>query len=656
MVIETLLDVFGRFEGLENREAIRFLSPYRRRVLTYREVSLRVGAFSHFLSKIPVGPGDRVLFWGENSPDWIIAFWACLNVGAQVVPVDPGASHGLVSRILEQTACKLGIVDPDGREAGLSIPTTPFDSLDRVPMKPPPSSARADDIAEILFTSGTTGTPKGIVHRHRTMAANLRPFAAEFERYRRLAAPFQPVRIMSLLPLSHMFGQAMGIFIPPLLGGAVVLLDSTNPARVVPSLRSEHVSVLATVPRVLHQCENALRQRFGEPASETRFRGVPGIVERWWHHRRVHSCLGWKFWAVISGGAALDPSQERFWSDLGIAALQGYGLTEAGPVISVNHPFKSRTGSVGKVLAGQEVRLADDGEILVSGDSVSFEVLDGQSGADSDGETPWFRTGDVGSFDAEGNLHFKGRKKDVIVTSDGMNVYPEEVEAVLLSLPGVRDAAVVAEKTASAEVVHAVLVPDGGPGADCSELVGAANHLLEPHQRIRRWSVYPEAELPRTPSTLKLRRSAIREWLSRSAPPPDTAAVATVELLLSRLATQRPESITATTRIDTELGLTSLDRIELLQELENLQGTELNESEFSRLHTAGEIRDWLALGSDRTGPVGPADRSVPADASLEPVPAFSTASGCDSTWNHSPSLPALHSDPRDWDSEPAFRS
>src|SRR5205823_1134553 len=160
--------------------------------------------------------------------------------------------------------------------------------------------------------------------------------------------------------------------------------------------------------------------------------------------------------------------------------IQGYGLTEASPVVAVNHPFDTHRGSLGKVVPGQEVQIATDGEILVRGESVT-----GQS-------NEWLHTGDLGEIDSDGRLYYRGRKKDLIVTPEGLNIHPEDVETVLNSFAEVRESAVVGP-----DQVHAVIILKD-PAADVEALVRQANQRLESHQRIRKWSIWPRDEFPRT--------------------------------------------------------------------------------------------------------------------------------------------------------------
>ena len=185
------------------------------------------------------------------------------------------------------------------------------------------------------------------------------------------------------------------------------------------------------------------------------------FLHRWWIFRRIRRQFGWKFWAFISGGAALDRDTEEFWGRLGYAAIQGYGLTETTSLISVNHPFRLGKGSIGKVLTGREIKLAPDGEILVRGGGVAAGYWQGTELHPVATEDGWYRTGDVGELDSTGNLYFKGRKKDVIVTPAGMNVYPDDLEAALRRQPEVKDAVVVAlPRNGNAEPCAALILRD----------------------------------------------------------------------------------------------------------------------------------------------------------------------------------------------------
>ena len=363
-----------------------------------------------------------------------------------------------------------------------------------------------DDTAEILFTSGATADPKGVIIQHRNVLANVVPVEGEVRKYRKYAKPFHPIRFLNLLPLSHMFGQAMATFIPPMLPGVVVFMRGYNPHEIVRQIHSRRISVLVCVPKIL----DVLRQYVLRAVPEAAEAPPPGThwLKRWWIYRRVHKLLGWKFWAFIVGAAPLPPELEEFWSRLGFVVIQGYGLTETAPIVTLNHPFHTRKGSVGKPIAGVEVKISDDGEILVRGDNVTSGYLNPDAESAKAFEDGWFHTGDVGSVDEAGRLSIRGRKKEMIVTPDGLNIFPEDVEGILNEVQGVRDSAVVGVTQDGRERVHAVLAPANG--ADAQEIVRKANAQLEDHQRVRGFSVWPSGELPRTEGTRKLKRRELR--------------------------------------------------------------------------------------------------------------------------------------------------
>jgi len=270
-------------------------------------------------------------------------------------------------------------------------------------------------LAEIIFTSGTNSSPKGVMLTHGNLLANLLPLEHEIEKYLKWERLVHPIRFLNLVPLSHVFGQLMGMFVPQLLGGEVHFHDSLNPAEIVERTRTNRISVIVLVPRVLE----SLRQWVERREAPTAFEPVGlHFLRRWWKFRKVHRRFGWKFWAFLSGGATLEEQTENFWLNLGFAVVQGYGMTETAALISVTHPFKRGHRSIGKLLPGYEVKLADSGEIVVRGPSVSPGYW-AKAGNPARSADEWLHTGDVGTIDDSGNLHFKGRTKEVIVTSAG---------------------------------------------------------------------------------------------------------------------------------------------------------------------------------------------------------------------------------------------
>src|SRR5229473_619315 len=409
---------------------------------SYSQIAKTALRFARELEARRIAKDDRVLLWARNSPEWVSVFFGCLLRGVIVVPLDHQSELGFVKRVQEQVGAKLALCDVV--TSALVLKPLPVIDLNELRSQIAHHSSKPytttdigyDDTVEIVFTSGTTAEPKGVRITHRNLLANLTPLEQEIKRYLKWERLFHPVRFLNLLPLSHVFGQFMGIFVPQLLGGEVFFQESLSPSQIVETVKRERVSVVITVPRILDAVREKIESAYEARGELDRLRSAiaasagRNFLRRWWTFRRIHNMFGWKFWAFVSGGATLHPDTEELWRRLGFAVIQGYGMTETASLISVNHPFKQGRGSIGKVLPGQEVKLAGDGEILVRGENVSsgYWKEDGQSRAE---ETGWFPTGDVGEIGAEGNLYFKGRKKEVIVTSAGLNIYPADIELVL---------------------------------------------------------------------------------------------------------------------------------------------------------------------------------------------------------------------------------
>jgi long-chain acyl-CoA synthetase len=587
-VIEVLPDLFLLAGRCGRREAMRGVEGYRTRRFSYADLCRLVAGYVETLGSAGAQRGDRLILWAANRPEWAAAFWSCQFLGIAVVPVDPAFSPDFVTRIQGQTDARLLLHDRPEAPAicPLELP------LGEIPFPPhpelPPPAVQPDDIAEIVYTSGTTQAPRGVVLRHRQLCSGLRALLPEFERYRPWARPLQPIRILTLLPLSHLFGQSLGLFVPFLLGGGSVLTASVpRPWDLVELIRKERVSVLVAVPRLLHQLREYLEKAGLAPEVNIKTTGVLGAALRWYRYRRLHRALGWKFWAVVVGGATLSRREEDFWHKVGILLVQGYGLTEASPIVTLNHPLSIGRGSLGKVLRGQEVKLAPDGEILVRGPGVSTEYL-GSGREVADG---WLKTGDLGEFGPDGRLYFRGRKQEMIVTAQGLNVFAEEVEAVLEAQPQIREACVVGREGDRGEQVHAVLIP-ADSAADLEAAVRKANAVLEPHQRVQSWSLWPEPDFPRTSSTWKVRRLEVRARIEgRTGKAAELRSEDALQKLVAQV-TGRLEPGAESQNLE-EFGISSLDRIELLSRLEEDLQRPLDEAEFSSLRTVGEIRRWL---------------------------------------------------------------
>jgi long-chain acyl-CoA synthetase len=543
--------------------------------------------FARKLESQGIERGDRVILNGENSPEWAVAFWGCCLLGAVVVPLDKGSTPEFINSVAKQTNAKLLINN---------LVPLPIREIRGQNLSP------EDSIVEIIYTSGTTSEPKGVVLTHGNILANLRPLEKEIKKYLKWERFFHPIRFLNLVPLSHVFGQFMGLFVPQLTGGEVHFQESLNPAEIIRTARKNRISVIALVPRVLDALRESVERDYAAQGRTQQLRDRLAAAEnhsflhRWWTFREVHRRFGWKFWAFVSGGATLNEQTEDFWQRLGFAVLQGYGMTETAALISVNHPFKQSRGSIGQLLPGHEMKLDESGEILVRGASVSPGYWTG-NGHMNGRTNEWLRTGDVGELDANGNLFFKGRQKDVIVGAAGLNIYPEDLEAALDRQPEIRASCVVAVEGVRGPEPFAAIIPRTDE-FNLEAAVKRANEQLAEYQQIRRWSVWPEPDFPRT-ATHKILK---REVSDRFQPPAARLQSLSLDLknpLSTGLATQishitgtTPATIDPATSL-ADLQLDSLGRVELLSALEDRYQVSIDEAAFTAATTVGDVQKIL---------------------------------------------------------------
>ena len=504
---------------------------------TYRDLDRRSRIAAWRLRALDLEPGDRILTWSPSTPELPAAYFGAMHARLVIVPLDLRMSSDAIDTIVRASGARhlvlgTGRDAPDPQEAGLAdFPTTTVDALTAEPAEDDPvfpadwearqaawKRPTADELFELVFTSGTTGTPKGVRLAHDNVVASI-------ESFHRIVPPMEH-RIVSLLPLSHLLEQAVTLYYALDVGADVLYVRSRNPRVIFDALRDHRVTSMVVVPQVLDLFWSAIEREIakrGRTATVERLRGIarhlPFAIRRLLF-RSIHQQLGGHFRLFLSSGAFLPPALQQAWEDIGVTILQGYGTTETGTgacgTLADHEP-----GTVGRVPEGIEMRIASDGEIQFRGRPVFKGYWNApELTAQAFTEDGWYKTGDLGRYDDAGRLILSGRIKDMIVLPNGFNVYPEDIENAL-RIADLRDAVVV--ETAPGRIEAVVLALEGEDAAATKSrvemAVKAANATLGPNQRIAGWRQWPDADYPRT-HTLKIKRDPIRKWAATETPLP----------------------------------------------------------------------------------------------------------------------------------------
>ena len=607
-LLDLLRDAATRFG---RRPALLIKPGFRTRIWSYGDLAELAPRVARVLSEQGLQRGDRVLIWGVNRPEWAIGFFGALFAGLVLVPLDVRSQPDFVAKIARRTRAKLVLASTQTAPLaeGLKLPIVLIESLpDRARLAEPlPTPAvSANDLVEVVFTSGTTGEPKGAMLTHANLMANATALREVF--------PFQrDERLLSILPLSHMFEQTCGLLAPFLAGASVVYPVSRQPAVLMRTFRDYRVTMLLVVPAGLKLLDSAIQRKVdasGKRASFDRLHRIAPRLPRFLRRllfRPVISQFGGRFRTLAIGAAALEEDLANRWTDMGFDVLQGYGATELSPAVSFTRPSRNRIGTVGEAVPGVEIRIAEDGEVLVRGASVFagyWEDADATAAAiDGDG---FYHTGDVGQLDGDRFLTLRGRKKDMLAMPDGTKVYPEDIEAILGRDLRLRDATVVGWQPPRGELrVQAVLLIDDPAVADA--VVRDANSQLGAHQQIRGTTIWPDDDFPRT-HTLKVKKRLILDRLaeleegSATAHTPPTSAptvgASNVLTIVASVANLPVGSVLPESCLSSDLNMDSLARVELLGVIEEELGAFIDDADLDPDTTVAQLTSLVDAAKD----------------------------------------------------------
>jgi long-chain acyl-CoA synthetase len=615
-----------------SRPALLYKSSLKTDVWTYQDLRERADRIAHWLQTQGVSKGDRVVIWAPNSPWWVATFFGILRNGSVLVPLDARSSPDFVNRVLEQSEPRLAVAAAaTARNWTYSIPVFSVEELEALL---PEDGAKQlpevgpDDLAEIVFTSGTTGTPKGVMLSHRNIRSNVEAINQVFP----CGPEFQP---LSILPLSHLLEQTCGLMLPLRGGTRIAYARALQPAAIQRDMAEYRVTTMVLVPRILSLFMDTIERRVKRDGKEKVWNLMCRISEhlplraRRVLFRSVIQSFGGRLKFLVSGGAALEPELERKWELMGIPILQGYGASETSPIISASAVKDRKPMSVGKALPGTELRLAEDGEIQVKGPNVMQGYWKNPEATADVLVDGYYHTGDLGELDGEGRLYIKGRKKNMIVLANGMKVFPEDVEQALMRVPGVSEAMVMTVPSAYGPQIQAVMLCSSRD-ADPDAIVRKANAGLAPHQHIRSYEIWHEPDFPRT-HTAKIKRAEVAKYVlaeqrgEKAEAPEQTLQTSIRPKLMQVVAdvVDRPAGELKPEMKLEELGIDAVGCMRLGQAVEDRLGKFVDDSRIGPDTTIGDLESLLSSHNpEHLYPLWPFSHVIRAARSVAQMPIF----------------------------------
>ncbi|MBX3215831.1 MAG: AMP-binding protein [Labilithrix sp.] len=592
---------------------------------TFLDVRARADATAARLAALGVKKGDRVVLSGHNHPDWPVAFFGVVRAGATAVPIDPALEPSQLANVVRESDARVVLWDAKVEEAcraevdklgdlakhRLSDFTAADPSLVR-----PEVEVKDDDVASLIYTSGTTGKPKGVMLTH----ANFTSLVAAL-------APLFPLgggdRVLSVLPIHHTFEFTCGMVLPFSRGARVVYLDELKGDRVSTALKEARVTAMVGVPAVWQLLERRILSQVQAkgPIVEKAFELAAALNRQLSKGTGidlgrvlfgpVHQGLGGNIRWLISGGAALPPETQKLFAGLGFKLTEGYGLTEAAPVLTVAKPG-SPAGQVGKPIPGVTIKIDSPdetgvGEVLARGPNVMAGYTDAEATKLVKSADGWLHTGDLGKLDRDGRLVLVGRVKDVIVTATGENVYPDDIERMLGKVPHVEELAIVGVTGRSGgERVGCIAVPEDDTSVDRKARTERAQAALRaavsklPYGRQPTIVHLYDAPLPKT-ATRKVKRNEARKILERliqatSRQDEGEAPSSPVRVALAAVKGKKASEIRGDMTIGDDLGFDSLALTELLVALEAKYGT-IEPKALQACRTVADVEDLV--GTER---------------------------------------------------------
>jgi len=631
---------------------------------SYQDVYNASLKLAYWLSSLGIKKGDRVALILENNPQWSICYFGIILAGATAIPIDIQATQEEVEYFLNDSESKVVFASSGiaylseleklrsvekvvlvgkGNSSLKTIPLSEILSLQIPPVTLP--EVIPQDLASIVYTSGTTDVPKAVMLTHNNFYSN---FLSSRE-----AIKIKPNdHLLSILPLHHTYAFLATLIIPLLSAAKITYINTLRREEILKALRQEKITVMIVVPQVVYLLERGMKEKLQSHPFCIRLT-LKAIAQLLWTIRRLtkinisklffyksHSYFGKNLRLLVCGGAKLEEESARFFFKLGFKIVEGYGLTETSPVVSLNPLHKPKIGSVGKAISGVEVKILNPdergvGEILIKGPNVMKGYYHNQEETKSVLKNGWFHSGDLGYLDKRGYLYIKGRVKEIIVLSSGKNISPQEVEAHYLKSLFIKEICILSDE--KEQILKALVVPNFDYFKKMKEYnvydiikwnLEYLSQKLPSYKRIRSF-ILIEEDLPRT-RLGKIKRFQAKEIYQKniSEKIPKEAKKLTKELSLTEAKVldilkkeRKLKTISLEDHLELDLGIDSLERIELMLILEKALNIKIKEEELADVFTVGELLKYLEerLPKER-GALGGQESVAWADILSSPLP------------------------------------
>ena len=557
--------------------------------------------FISLLKQNNIKKGDRIAICSYNCPQYFYTFLGCIFSGVIIVPIDYGSSPKLVRKFMEKTECKL-LITSKNKIIRTKIKKIFVEDLDDILKTRKQGNInknlREHDLVQILYTSGTTGEPKGVMLSHENIYTNTTSALTRI-------VINKNYQLLSLIPLSHVFEQVAGFFGVIFSGAKTTQLKSRRPSEMVKVMQNEKVNGIITVPAFFILFQKKIEERAKKAGNYRKLqktlkfsRKFPFFIRKL-IFKKIHKVFGNKLEKVVCGAAPLPLETELFWENIGVRVVKGYGLTETSPVLTVSNERKNILGSAGQAIPGVRLRLNEKKEIWALGRNTTPGYYKNKKATEKLYHGRWLRTGDLGEFDDKGNLFIKGRLKNMILKPSGLNVYPEDIEKALDKNPEIKESCVLGISHGQDIITTAVLLLEEKiPNKEVKKIISETNKSLEFHQKIQDHIVWKKKDFPRT-LTLKVKRRDVESEVKKKTYLHTESEDELIQIL-AKLSYLNSNEIKENSKLFCDLGFDSLKVIVLSTYIEEKMRVEIDEYLINADTTVKNLRDLISQGVDQS--------------------------------------------------------